>query len=89
MSTANIAVGEWTVSTIGKGTRIAIACLGLISATLTLMLAPLASGASWLLVLAGVGLAATSVRAARHLSLLRLTTVAANLILILPLTQLG
>lgn len=74
---------------MGRAARIAIAVFGVITATLTLMLAPMLEQASWVVVLAGVALAATSTRAARNPQLQRLTTATANLIVIPLLLRLG
>ncbi len=73
-------LNEWAVHPIGKVARVAIAALGLMSATLVLLVATMNSQAAWTLVLLGVALAATSVRAAACPSLIRLTTLAAVMI---------
>lgn len=73
---------EWAAHPIGKAARISIAVLGLASAVLLLMVATMYRHAAWILVLLGVSLAATSIRAARKPSALRLTTLAAVMIAI-------
>lgn len=90
MTAITSALDNWHVTRFGKVARATIAVLGVITAALTLMLASMMTGgASWVLVLAGVALAATSTRAARDPSLARLSTVAANLIVIPLLMRLG
>lgn len=79
----------WTLTSLGKMTRFTIGLLGVITATLVLMIAAVIDGGSWLLILAGVALAANSARAAKYPSVTRLTTVAANLIVIPLLMRLG
>jgi hypothetical protein len=71
---------EWAAHPIGKVARVAIAALGLMSATLVLLVATMNSQAAWVLVLLGVALAAASVRAATTPTLIRLTTLAAVMI---------
>lgn len=73
-------IDEWAVHPLGKVARVAIAALGLMSATLVLLVATMNSQAAWTLVLLGVALAATSVRAAVSPSLIRLTTLAAVMV---------
>ena len=73
---------EWAAHPIGKVARIAIAVLGSASAILVLMVATMNSQAAWTLVLLGVALAATSIRAAAKPSVIRLTTLAAVMIAI-------
>lgn len=73
---------EWAAHPIGKAARVSIAVLGLASAVLLLMVATMYRHAAWILVLLGVALAATSIRAARKPSALRLTTLAAVMIAI-------
>jgi hypothetical protein len=73
-------IDEWAAHPVGKVARVAIAALGLMSATLVLLVATMNSQAAWTLVLLGVALAATSVRAAANPSLIRLTTLAAVMI---------
>ena len=64
MTTVNPAIRAWAARPTGKATRIAIAVVGMASATLVLMSAAVVTSASWALILLGVGLAAASVRAA-------------------------
>ncbi len=73
---------EWAAHPLGKAARVAVAVLGLASAILVLLVATMNSQAAWLLVLLGVALAATSVRAAANPSVIRLTTLAAVMIAI-------
>ena len=80
---------NWEVTPLGKVARAAIGVLGVITAALTLMLATAMDTGAWMTLLAGVALAATSARAAREPSLVRLTAVTANLILIPLLMRLG
>ncbi|MGH8872045.1 MAG: hypothetical protein ACRDWS_08730 [Acidimicrobiia bacterium] len=77
-----ITLDEWAAHPVGKAARIAIAVLGLASAILVLLVATMNSRAAWTLVLLGVALAATSVRAAIKPSVIRLTTLAAVMIAI-------
>ena len=79
VSTINT-IDEWAVHPLGKVERVAIAALGLMSATLVLLVATMNSQSAWTLVLLGVALAATSVRAAASPSLIRLTTLAAVMV---------
>jgi len=78
---------EWAAHPFGKAARIALAVLGLASAVLVLMVATLQTQAAWLLVLLGVALAATTVRAASKPSFIRLTTLAAVMISVLYVGQ--
>ncbi len=90
MTTADLAfLDDWASTTFGKTARAAIAVLGVITATLTLLLASMVSDGSWVLTLAGVALAATSVRAAILPNITRLAVVAANLLLIPLLASIG
>lgn len=73
---------EWAAHPLGKAARIAMAALGLASSVLVLMVATMNSHAALTLVLLGVALAATSVRAASKPSVLRLTTLAAVMVAI-------
>lgn len=83
MTTSNaIVLNEWASHPIGKAARIAIAVTGLITSTLVLLLATLGASAAWLMVLLGVALAATSVRAATSPTMIRLITLAAALVAI-------
>ena len=87
MTTSNPALDEWATQPLGKAARVAIAVGGMITATLVLLMATMLRDGAWLFVLAGVALAATSVRAARVPTLLRLGAVSANLVAIPLLAQ--
>ena len=67
----------------GQAARIALAVLGLASAVLVLLVATLQSQAAWLLVLLGVALAATTVRAASKPSVIWLTCLGAVMVSVL------
>lgn len=82
MTTSDLVLEEWATKPLGKAARIAIAVGGMITATLVLLMATMIVDGSWLLVLGGVALAATSVRAARYPTVTRLATVLVNLIAI-------
>lgn len=82
MTTSELVLENWATQPLGKAARISIAVGGMLTATLVLLMATMLSQGTWLFVLVGVALAATSVRAARYPTLLRLTAVAANLIAI-------
>jgi hypothetical protein len=73
-------IDEWAVHPVGKVARVAIAALGLMSATLVLLVATISDQSAWIMVLLGVALAAVSMRAAAKPSLLRLTTLAAIMV---------
>ncbi len=66
---------DWTAHPIGKVTRALIAVVGVIVATLVMLLATLGAQNPWILTLVGVALAATSIRAAMEPSAIRLTTL--------------
>ena len=87
MTTSELVLEPWATKPIGKAARIAIAVGGMITATLVLLLATMLTQGSWLFVLVGVALVATSVRAARYPTLVRLAVVAANLIAIPLIAQ--
>ena len=87
MTTSNPALDEWATQPLGKAARVAIAVGGMITATLVLLMATMLRDGTWLFVLAGVALAATSVRAARVPNLTRLSVVSANLIIIPLIAQ--
>lgn len=89
MTALETTLTNWEVTSFGKIARAAIAVLGVVTATLTLMLSAVMDGGAWVTLLAGVALAATSARAAKEPSLSRLTAVTANLILIPLLMRLG
>ena len=67
---------DWAAHPIGKVTRALIAVVGVIVATLVLLLATLGAQNVWILVLIGIALAATSIRAAMEPNAIRLTTLA-------------
>jgi len=71
---------DWAVHPIGKVTRALIAVVGVIVATLVLLLASLGAENVWILILVGVALAATSIRAAMKPSAIRLATLAMVLV---------
>lgn len=83
--TASGAMQTWAAKPFGKVTRVALASLGMTLATMVLTGAALLETGSWALVLVGVAIAATSVRAARELTMTRLVALAASLLAI-PLT---
>jgi hypothetical protein len=74
-STADFFI-DWAAHPIGKVTRALIAVVGVIVATLVLLLATLGAQNVWILVLIGIALAATSIRAAMEPNAIRLTTLA-------------
>ena len=85
MTSLSPAFAAWASHPAGKATRIAIAVLGMATATLVLMTAALVTTGSWALVLLGVALAAASVRAAVAPSTTRFVTLAV-IVLAIPLT---
>lgn len=82
MTATSHPASAWASHPVGKAVRIFIAVTGMITATFVLMTASLVSSGSWALVLLGVGLAASSVRAARLPTISRLALVGAALIAI-------
>lgn len=80
MTASAPALETWTVRPVGKALRLAIGGLGMVFATIVLGTAVLVEAGSWALVLLGVAVAATSVRAAQHLTLGRLAALAAVLL---------
>ena len=74
----------WMSRPLGKATRTVIALAGMTTATLILMTSALVSNGSWFFILAGTSVAALSVRAALHPTVVRLAFLAAGL-LALPL----
>jgi hypothetical protein len=78
---------DWTVHPIGKVTRALIAVVGVIVATLVLLLASLGAANVWVLVLVGIALAGTSIRAAMKPSAIRLATLAVVLIAVPAASQ--
>lgn len=88
MAVSNITtLADWAAHPMGKAARVAIAVLGLASATLVLLVATMNAQAAWILVLLGVGLAAVSVRAALKPDLIRLTTLVAIMIAVPYVSQ--
>jgi len=73
---------DWTTHPVGKVTRALIAVVGVMLATLVLLFTTLGAQSVWLLVLLGVAIAATSVRAAMEPSAIRLTTLAFTILAI-------
>lgn len=73
---------EWATNPLGKTVRIGIAVAGLATSAVVLLLATLTSSAVWFIVLLGVSLAASSIRAALHPSVTRLATVTAVIVTI-------
>jgi hypothetical protein len=78
---------NWTAHPVGKVTRALIAVVGVIVATLVMLLATLGAQNAWILILVGVALAATSIRAAMEPTAIRLTTLAVTLIAIPIISQ--
>jgi hypothetical protein len=76
MTTVNPVIRAWAAGPTGRATRIAIAVVGMASATLVLMSAAVVTSASWALILLGVGMATASVRAALSPTLGRLAITA-------------
>lgn len=85
MTSLSPALEAWASHPAGKATRVAIAVLGMATATLVLMTASLVATGSWALVLLGVAMAAASVRAALAPSTTRLLILAA-IVVAIPLT---
>ncbi len=83
--TASAAMQTWAVKPVGKVIRVALASFGMILATMVLTGAAFVDTGSWALVLVGVAIAATSVRAAHEMTVTRLVALAASL-LATPLT---
>jgi hypothetical protein len=80
-------IDQWATQPFGKAARIALAVLGLFSATVVLLVATIYTEAAWILVLLGATLAATSIRAASKPSLMRLLSLCAVMVSILYLGQ--
>jgi hypothetical protein len=78
---------DWTAHPIGKVTRALIAVVGVIVATLVMLLATLGAQNVWILILVGVALAATSIRAAMEPTAIRLTMLAVILMVIPIVSQ--
>ncbi len=82
MTTANAFVEDWASHPIGKVTRALVAMIGLMLATLVLLLASMGTDGLWVFILLGVALAATSIRAALKPTVIRLTTLGAVMVAI-------
>jgi hypothetical protein len=78
---------DWTAHPVGKVTRALIAVVGVIVATLVMLLATLGAQNAWILILVGVALAATSIRAAMVPTAIRLTTLGVTLMAIPIVSQ--
>ena len=76
MTTRQPANSEWGAS---KAARVAVAAVGLTTATLVLLSASIVENGVWLLIGAGVALAATSVGAAEYPTPARLSSMVASL----------
>lgn len=83
MTTTSPVLQAWATRPLGKAARIAIAAMGMSMAVLVLTTSAIVESGSWALVLLGVGLAATSVRAAWIPSVSRLAALTATVIAIL------
>lgn len=84
MTASTQTLDDWGARPLGKITRGAVAVLGSTFAVLVLMIAGLVESGSWALVVLGVALAATSIRAAQQLTLTRILVLGAT-ILAIPL----
>ena len=73
-------MSEWPAHPLGKAVRIALAFFGLAMASLVLLLALSGTNSAWAMVLLGVALAVTSVRAAVNPSLTRLSILALTML---------
>ena len=73
---------DWATRPWGRAARITIVAGGVGAATLLLLIAAMTETGSWALVVTGVALAATSARAAKSPSIIRLGVVGANLMVI-------
>jgi hypothetical protein len=82
MTTANLYLESWATHPLGKAARVMLALLGMSTATTLLTLSPLVASGSWAIILIGLALAATSVRAARVPTVERLALVVSVVILI-------
>lgn len=80
MTTSTAFGDDWASHALGKTLRALIAVGGIVTGTLVVLFATLASGATWLLVVLGLTIGATAVRAALHPSMVRLLIVLAALI---------
>ena len=73
---------EWTTHPLGKTVRVAIAVVGLATATVVLLRATLTTDAVGFMVVLGASLAAASIRAALRPSMARLAILTAVLVVI-------
>lgn len=78
---------DWAAHPVGKVTRALIGVVGVIVATLVLLLATLGAQNVWIPVLIGVALAGASIRAAMSPSAIRLATLAAVLLAVPVVSQ--
>ena len=88
MTASNPALREWASHPMGKAARVGIAAAGMITATILLTVSPLASNGSWAVILTGLALTATSIRAALIPTPQRMSLLAAVAIAIPVVTQL-
>lgn len=77
MTTSTPAIHAWATRPLGKAARISMAALGMVMSTLVLTGAAVVDSGSWALVILGVALATTSVRAAHVPNTSRLLTLTA------------
>lgn len=82
MTTTSTALKDWDTKPLGKVARFALGISGTTMAALVLLMAVVVDTSSWILVLLGVTLATSSVRAARIPSLSRLGILTATVIAI-------
>ncbi len=73
---------DWANHTAGKILRIMLAVGGVLTATLVVLLATIGDTAVWVLLLLGLGLGVSAVRAAMKPSVIRLATTLAAVIAI-------
>lgn len=78
MTASTSALKTWALRPIGKVARVALASLGMVFATMVLTSAAFVESGSWALVLIGVAIAATSVRAAQDPTIGRLAAMGAT-----------
>lgn len=86
MTTTTQPLQAWATKPLGKAARVAMAGVGMAMATLVLMTSAVVESGSWALVLLGVALAATSVRAAWIPTVSRLSALMATVVAI-PLSM--
>ncbi|HZD24195.1 MAG TPA: hypothetical protein VE569_12465 [Acidimicrobiia bacterium] len=82
MTASTRTVNDWALHPAGKVTRGAVAVLGTTFAVLVLMTASIVESGSWALVVLGVSMAATSVRAALRLTIPRILAFGATIVAI-------